>query len=202
MLAAVEHVRGVLPIGSSDALIAPPPELHRHEICAVSGLAAGDACPTRAMEWLSDADASQRCTWHHQMDGGVLTVWPVELRDWARKEGLQVEPTMTTPIAVPVLARRGGGGSRVSPAIDRLKIARPLGGAVFSIDPTLRKEFQTLALAAQSRDAGVLDWFVDGEHVGQAPHDDAVRWPLARGRHVIVVRDARGASDRVTIEVR
>ena len=83
-----------------------------------------------------------------------------------------------------------------------MTITRPLGGALFLLDPTLRPEFQTLALSARGGAPGPLDWFVDDVRVGRDLRDGRLHWPLARGRHVIVVRDTAGRSARTYVDVR
>ena len=85
---------------------------------------------------------------------------------------------------------------------EELTITRPLGGALFLLDPTLRPEFQTLALAARGGAPGPLDWFVDDTLVGRDVRDGRLHWPLARGRHVIVARDTAGRSARTYVDVR
>ena len=74
--------------------------------------------------------------------------------------------------------------------------------AVFLFDPTLRPEFQTLAFDARGGAPGALQWFVDGTPAPGARDDGSVRWPLRRGRHDVVVRDAEGHSAMTRIEVR
>jgi membrane carboxypeptidase/penicillin-binding protein PbpC len=103
---------------------------------------------------------------------------------------------------VDIHATRANAAPRRADTPGRLTIRRPLGGAVFLIDPTLRPEFQQLSLSARGGAAGVLTWSVDGTVVGRARADETVKWPLARGRHEVVVRDAAGASARTHIEVR
>jgi len=66
----------------------------------------------------------------------------------------------------------------------------------------LRPEFQTLAFSARGGEPGALDWYVDGEHAGRSERDNGVRWPLVRGRHDVLVRDAAGNSAMTRIEVR
>jgi membrane carboxypeptidase/penicillin-binding protein PbpC len=89
------------------------------------------------------------------------------------------------------------------PPRSRLAIAAPLAGATYLIDPTLRAEFQTLPLRARGVPAGTpLEWLVNNVAVGTVDAGGTLRWPLARGRHVIVVRDAFGERAETAIEVR
>jgi membrane carboxypeptidase/penicillin-binding protein PbpC len=97
---------------------------------------------------------------------------------------------------------RGDAQRTRQTAAEPLTIRRPLGGAVFLIDPTLRPAFQQLTLSARGGADGPLTWSIDGTIVGEARADETLKWPLARGRHEIVVRDAAGASARTRIEVR
>jgi penicillin-binding protein 1C len=207
MLAAVEHTTGALPIGQTMSLAAPPPDLHRAELCATSGMDASDACPTRVSEWVPTDAPANRCTWHHATDRGVITVWPEAYREWARSAGLL--PAGPEPFAVFAPARADAIEPRalsdaqplVRQGRGRLTIARPLGGALFLLDPSLRAEFQALTFSARGGE-GTLEWFVNGASIAVVDQDRGVRWPLARGRHRILVKDRRGETAETTIVVR
>ena len=66
----------------------------------------------------------------------------------------------------------------------------PPDGATYLIDPTLRKEFQTIPLRAVGN-TGQLEWTIDGRRLGQGP-SLATSWPLERGTHLFRARDAQG----------
>jgi membrane carboxypeptidase/penicillin-binding protein PbpC len=83
-----------------------------------------------------------------------------------------------------------------------LTIVRPLSGAVYLIDPTLRREFQTRPLAAEGASPDGVEWFVNDTSVGRAAPDGHLRWPLAVGTHTITARDATGRTATTTITVR
>jgi penicillin-binding protein 1C len=225
MLAAVERLNGSLPIGDRRPILDAPADLVRSELCATSGMPAGDACPTRVSEWMPAGANAERCTWHHASDDGLITVLPEAYGEWAQNErllsartivagrdarmpGRPIQRPDSAPVAEPAgalnarLDTRKPSASDTSATAGDLKIVRPLGGAVFLIDPTLRPEFQTLALNARSSAPGHLEWFVDGSAVGSAEAGTAIRWPLVRGRHDVVVRDGAGRSASTRIEVR
>jgi penicillin-binding protein 1C len=207
MVAAVERTAGTWPVGRSLPLAAPPPDVRRAELCATSGMAAGEACPTRVSEWVPTEASGDRCTWHHATDRGLITVWPEAYREWARGAGLL--PPAPEPLAVRAAAPVEMPGMKpLSDArppgrheLRRLAIARPLGGAVFLLDPSLRPEFQALTFSARGGD-GPLEWFVNGASIAIVDRERGVRWPLVRGRHRIRVRDQRGETAETTIVVR
>ena len=77
----------------------------------------------------------------------------------------------------------GAASRSPAPAIRPLAIVSPPDGATYLIDPTLRREFQTLPLRAVSAGGGPIEWRVSGRLVGSArPPTD---WPrvAARARH-------------------
>jgi membrane carboxypeptidase/penicillin-binding protein PbpC len=82
-----------------------------------------------------------------------------------------------------------------------LAISNPPPGAIYLIDPTLRKQFQTLPLRAIGG-SGALTWRVDGHEIGTADADAALRWPLAVGSHTIAVNDTRGRRATTTMLVK
>jgi membrane carboxypeptidase/penicillin-binding protein PbpC len=176
-------------------------------LCAISGMPAGDACPTRVSEWVPTDASGDRCTWHHATDRGLITVWPEPYREWARSAGLL--PPGPEPIAVLAAAP----AEAIEPKVlsdarplgrrddKRLTITRPLGGALFLLDPSLRPEFQALTFSARGGD-GPLEWFVNGASIAVVNQERGVRWPLARGRQRISVKDQRGEMAETIIVVR
>src|SRR5262249_1362429 len=99
--------------------------------------------------------------------------------------------------------RRAPEGSSVRPALSRpLEITNPPEGAVYSVDPTLRREFQALPLRAVTAHPTVVRWLVDGAPVGSASSDRPVSWPLAVGSHRIEVLDAEGRRASTSVVVR
>ncbi len=213
MIAAVEHVRGALPIGDFSPILPPPSDVRRATLCAVSGMAATDRCLRRVTEWVPAGQPIDDCTWHHASDRGLVTIWPEPFRHWARAEGLLDDERLLATIDA---ASRAGRVQRASaeqagiepmpahgPADGQLAIVAPLAGATYSIDPTLRREFQSLPLRAGGVPAGTeVEWLVDGASIGRVRADGTLRWPLVRGSHRIAVRDAAGRVAETRIDVR
>ena len=167
MLAAVKRARGSLPVGDTTPIVARPPDVEQIEICALSGARPSTYCPAVQREWLRTNDPPRFCAWHH--DGAID--WPAEYRAWA------------------------GPGERAHRIVrrveERLRIMSPPDGATYLIDPTLRREFQTLRLRA----TGDVRWEIGGRPV-------ADEWPLAPGRHVVTAVDSSGRRDSVRIVVK
>jgi penicillin-binding protein 1C len=187
--------RRVSPQGASDpdgAIVPQPEALEQATICALSGMRANAACPARIREWLPrDADP-QPCDWHHESDGALLTIYPPEFRAWAaRAHGV-------IAVAAPVQQRVAGGQYRARPQsaahvkAAALAIANPPAGAIYSVDPTLRREFQALALRAVTTRPTTVTWLVDGRPIGAASSEKSLPWPLAVGTHEIEARDPDG----------
>jgi penicillin-binding protein 1C len=195
MLAAQRHVHGR---EERDAdLVARPADLREHTICALSGMRAGEACPIRTREWLPQGFSSLPCSWHHASEDGLLTVWPDEYRSWAAGRGLlgrDYVVAVATRTAVPAVGRNDRAAAR------RFEITMPPDGATYLIDPTLRKEFQTIPLRAVG-DTGQLEWTVDGRRLAQAS-GQPISWPLERGTHVVRARDVRGRVAEAAILVK
>jgi membrane carboxypeptidase/penicillin-binding protein PbpC len=187
MLAA-EHRAGN-PAGA-DPIVGRPDDVREASICALSGMRANPWCPSKKTEWVRSDEEGVPCSWHHASDDGLLTVYPPEYRAWART----VEPPRAT-------------AARVTPhdsqtASTPVAIASPPSGAVYSIDPTLRREFQALSLRAVTASPTSVTWTVDGRQFGTASSERSLSWPLAVGPHRIEARDADGRSAETTIVVR
>jgi membrane carboxypeptidase/penicillin-binding protein PbpC len=96
------------------------------------------------------------------------------------------------------------GTSKISPSVSGTSnpvIISPADGATYLIDPTLRREFQTLSLKAAAA-SGRVEWTVNGRSLGVSMPRAHFEWPLVPGRHTISARDAAGRTDQVTVVVR
>jgi membrane carboxypeptidase/penicillin-binding protein PbpC len=122
--------------------------------------------------------------------------WPANYRAWAAQQGLLEEPAVIQASASPRSAHVARQRDRA------LAIANPPSGATYSIDPTLRREFQTLALRAVTPESARIDWHLDGHVLGSASSEVPLMWPLRPGTHRIVARDQHGHSAETTIHVR
>jgi membrane carboxypeptidase/penicillin-binding protein PbpC len=184
MMAAVERVRGSLPIDDYSPIATPTPDLRPVSLCALSGRAPNASCPTQITEWLPAGTKTGRCSWH-TANGTVL---PTEYADWTGVQGVSHSST-----SAPAHLRTS--------APEVLSISSPAAGSVFLYDPTLRAEFQSIALKARTSNAAGLKWFVNDVPLDVAG-SGTPRWPLARGKHRITVRDARGNSATADVVVR
>jgi penicillin-binding protein 1C len=183
MLAATERVRGALPIGSFEPILLPPDDVAALEICVLSGARPTRWCPATQREWLATDTPALFCDWHH--DGAID--WPAEYRGWAGASR-----------ATPAIRRADAG---VTPArAASLRISNPPDGATFLIDPTLRREFQTLRLRAVSD--STVSWAVGDERIGTSSPGGSLEWPLTPGIHTIRARDGQGREEAVRIVVK
>jgi penicillin-binding protein 1C len=193
MLAAQQRVAGHLQ-EPDEPLTAVPGDVIRGQICALSGMRATPACPARINEWLPAGYSGLPCSWHHDSDEGLLVIWPPVYRQWAQAHGLL--PKEGNRMAV---VRRKPS----APLSPQFAIANPPAGAVYLIDPTLRPEFQTLSLRALAdRDAGQIEWVIDGRRVGRSDADKPLAWSLVPGSHRVGARDARGRTAETSILVK
>ena len=173
------------PVGSNDVV--------SREICGLSGQIANAWCPVRRKEWLGRDSTALPCSWHHLDDGRLLTVWPDEYRDWAAE--------LAAPPAFTGRADTGAAAPALNHA-NRFRITSPADGSTFLIDPTLRREFQTLPLRAATSSGLEVRWEIDGHPYQSSGAARALSWPLAPGRHSFVARDQSGRTATSTIVVR
>ena len=206
MLAAVRRVTGSLDAWLDRPIVGRPDGMVERLVCALSGMPAHAWCPSRRREFLVPGDEPP-CGWHHVSDEGLLVVWPAEYRQWARQAGLLSPGAIQAGAAEPVVSTTGvarpAGASPVS-TVPRtaLEIASPPSGAVYLIDPTLRREFQTLPLRATVARPGPIDWEVNGRSLGTASSETAMFWPLVPGTHRITARDGKGRIAETTVVVK
>ena len=190
MLAAEKRVAG--DIHGTDAILPATGDTTRREICALSGAAANKWCPAKRSEWVATESPALSCRWHHLSAEGMHTNLPPEYsraqrspRDSSAYQGSARSSGAEPPV------RQPPGFSIVSPA----------DGSTYSIDPTLRREFQAIPLRATAA-TGAIEWRINDRRVGVSGAEDAFDWPLVPGRHRILARDSRGRAAEVRITVR
>jgi hypothetical protein len=169
-------------------------------VCALSGLAANSWCPNRRREWAAVEAPVVPCNWHHLGDDGLLTILPAEYQAWQGDGGFAVRRADARGAGRRPDVRSASARPVVQAAA--LQITSPADGSTYLIDPTLRREFQALALKAASTAAGPISWMVNGRPVGSSSRGGGLDWPLVPGTHRIEARDTAGRSARAEITVR
>jgi penicillin-binding protein 1C len=193
MLAATRRLHGAAGFHAR-AIVASPDGLAEHEVCALSGMPANPWCPARQRERLPAGDDAP-CSWHHQSDDGLLVIWPPAYRQWARQNGLLTDiGPRPSPAERAETSSPANAPSMASSTATRapLAIVNPPSGATYLIDPTLRREFQTLPLRVVAATPGTIEWQVAGRVIGSSSSEAALMWPLTPGVHRITARDERG----------
>ena len=175
MLAATQRLHGAAGFDAR-AIVAVPDGIVEREVCALSGMPANPWCPARQRERLPLAN-DPPCSWHHLSDDGLLVIWPPAYRQWARQNGLMTEmaPRVMSASTRPAVAP-------LPPTVrGPLEIVNPPAGATYLIDPTLRREFQTLPLRVVAASPSTIEWQVAGRVVGSSSSETALMWPLTPG---------------------
>ena len=183
-----------------DHVLAATEDSTEQEICAISGHAANAWCPTKRREWVAAERPLMPCNWHHLADEGVITLWPAEYRTWAGTNGMRAAQIARRTEAQSASPQHGAPSPQH--LSETLRIVSPANGSTFLIDPTLRREFQTLSLRAVARVSGEIEWSVNDEPVGRADADAKISWPIRPGRHRIVARDGAGRTAEAVVVVR
>jgi penicillin-binding protein 1C len=176
-------------------ILSPPPGVEQVTICALSGMRANARCPSKAKEWVAATSDALPCAWHHQGDEGLLTIYPAEYRAWASEIQDVAAPRRTI-----VATAAGRGTNRAAGRV--FAIANPPAGAIYSVDPTLRREFQALALRAVTERPTTVTWLVDGASIGAVSSERTLSWPLVIGAHDIEARDPDGRRARSSVIVK
>jgi penicillin-binding protein 1C len=191
MLAAAKRADGTLPDPQTSATRADPERTRRRVVCALSGLIATADCPRQIEEWVADESDARSCDWHRKTARGVAVRWPAEFHDWAASHRL-LDVTLALP-------RHSPKERETAPAA-AVRVLSPPDGASYLIDPTLRREFQTVALRGEAEGAP-LEWRVDDAVFGTTAVGASLNWPLAPGNHLISVRDPQGRTASASIVV-
>jgi membrane carboxypeptidase/penicillin-binding protein PbpC len=157
-------------------------------------MAANAFCPTKQHEWVAAEAHPLPCSWHHLSDEGLLTYVPPQYQV-ASDASDTARPISASRVARATLTNRAS-------SLPAFRIASPPEGATYLIDPTLRREFQTLPLRVVTGGTGPIEWSVNGDRIGATASDEPLAWPLTKGDHHFVARDGNGQRAEATITVR
>ncbi len=211
MLAAARRAKGALPDAQETATAATAERTTRRVVCALSGLIATPNCPRQIEEWMPGENDGESCDWHRETPRGVVVKWPAAYQEWAASQRLlnvTVVAPLRTPtarlvgVAMPATSRSAAAPARTPEPAAALRVLSPPDGAVYLIDPTLRREFQTIGLRVAIDNPSPLEWRVDDALVGTAASDSSFNWALTPGRHVISARDPQGRRASASILVK
>jgi len=188
----------------------PPQEFPRlqgiteREICRLSGKLPSPSCPHTMREFfVAGTEPTERddmyqtvlvdrrnglhagtgCTAQYT-EQRVFTVFPLEVRRWAREHGYREPPAEYSPLCPgsPMPSAQGGA--------PELVIMKPQAGDSFLLDPLIPDGDELLTLEARSSvDIRELEWLVDGRILGKAtPPNFRMRWRPVPGAHRIEAR--------------
>ena len=194
MLAATQRIGAAHGMFDRRPITEPPHTVQSIKICALSGMAANAWCPTKQHEWVASEAHPLPCSWHHLADEGLLTLVPPQYQLASHREAA------TASLALPRATRTVA--SRRASAPPPFRIANPPEGATYLIDPTLRRDFQTVPLRVVTTGDGPIEWTVNGDPFGTAPASEPLTWALTKGQHHFVARDRKGQTAEATITVR
>lgn len=206
------------------------PGLEKRWICAESGAAPGPYCYNKIQEYfLFNTFPHEVCQVHklycfsktnkqpvnplscspYEYFTKVVPVYPPLYRAWMREHKMLIPPQWTLYRKIDSKAqKKHAQSSRLSmqdesePPED--KIIFPEDGAVFRIDPFLKRQHQNVNLRATSSAPNKkLTWKIDGNifQVSSEPH--VVSWPLREGVHRITLQTegSKSSVDSITVTV-
>lgn len=201
-------------LGSDHRPLRAPPtpaDLTSVEVCAYSGFAPTEACPTRQTTLaVRRTVPTAPCPFHKHVDidatsGLALTPacrvgvahverrtfldWPAGVRRYLAEERRPLPPV---PAWAPGCTPLGRKPVIVSPAAGQVKLLLP------GVPP----ERQEVALEAEHTAAGELSWFVDGQFLGSVGPDQPLWWTPSVGRHEVVVSTESGQLASAVLQVK
>jgi penicillin-binding protein 1C len=153
--------------------------LEKKRVCALSGMAAADACPHVLEEYFLPGKTLEPCDWHATGSAGPTVRYPQEYREWLSRYRY---------------ATAGFAGRAT------LRIVRPVDGAVFYLDPSRPADEQEFLVEALGNGAGSIA--LDGATYWSGFFPAKVWLPLGKGKHRVDAFQDDGDSTGAGIEVR
>lgn len=176
------------------------------DICPLSGMRPGPACPDRTNElFIAGSSPTSVCNMHVHVlvdaANGLLSAdgcpgavkrsfehYPAKFGSWAEHADRPLAPRAWSP-RCPARSQMASNGPLV--------IAYPFDGAEFLIDPALAVQRQQIVFSARAAsDTPSIAWWLDGKPIGTRAPPFSLPWQMAPGRHVLEARSASGERSR------
>ena len=181
----------------------PPPNSKRARVCSLSGMAATAICPSTRTEYLRTGVEIAPCSFHRRTAAGISLTYPAKYGAWVHAFGL------------------GGNVEAGTDDAASVRIAAPLDGSVYYLDPSAATDAQAVrvevvasgaepieirsyeASAPEEESSADTDRDRPSVVIHRGRSGDPVIWhfPLAVGRWRIEARSA-WSTDSVVIDVR
>ncbi|MBI5412285.1 penicillin-binding protein 1C [Candidatus Peregrinibacteria bacterium] len=194
-----------------------PRGLVKKEICRLSGKLPTPECRETIPEWFiqrtepktpddifirvktdrrNDLLAEPDCPAQY-IEEKVFTLFPPEVRTWARENGYKEPPVNFSP-----LCPQGAVATTQSQGEDWVSIQKPHANESFLLDPLIPAKNQKIILEAEAgKNATTIDWFIDDKKIGSAKAPNyRLEWPPVIGRFRVEAK-APKSQDKVTIEI-
>lgn len=153
--------------------------LEKRRVCALSGMAATASCPHTLEEYFLPGKEPSPCDWHSSSPAGVAVHYPQEYTNWLSRYRYATASTSSQA---------------------ELRIARPVDGAVFYLDPTGPESGQDFLVEAFGTGSGSLS--MDGKMYWSGTFPARLWLPLLRGKHSVEVFQDDGAFTGIELETR
>ncbi len=162
----------------------PIPDVHKVEICTLSGGRATPLCQSVTQEYFTVGTEPEPCSYHMEVNGRVMINYPAEYQLWARESGRS-------------FAEGSTGG-----ATGDVQIVHPGHDAVFFFDPGIAEDEQAIRIEViNSNPEDSLALYLDGRLVARGFSPLTYTYHLGSGRHTVSAVGASG-SDQLQFEVR
>ena len=184
-------------------------------ICPLSGYRPSSICPVHKTEqFLSGTAPVDTCTVHQEIlvdvrtnmlataetpnafiNPTLYTVLPDIYHPWMRQHGINLPPTETAAKEVEIETQNELEDTT------GLRIAYPVSGMIFQMDPVLRQEYQQITLEGiLPQGVDETSWWIN--ETLWASNEASTTWPLKKGSHTIELRGKggrRGASVQIQV---
>jgi penicillin-binding protein 1C len=162
----------------------PIPDVHKVEICTLSGGRATPLCPAVTREYFTPGTEPEPCSFHVEVNGQVMINYPAEYQLWARESG------------------RSYTSGPAAEGTGDVRIVHPGHDSVFFFDPGIDEREQAIRLEViSSYPDDSLELFLDGRPVARGCSPLTYTYHLNPGRHTVWARGTSG-SDQLQFDVR
>lgn len=150
-----------------------PEDWIKTKICSLSGMLAGENCPSSVYEYVKNEISKKTCSWHKKIGDSIIIEYPSEYQSWVLQNKIP---------------------SKIDYTSSMLKILTPQNNSIFYYSEQNAKN-QTIPVEIIGGNSDVLNIEYDDDFYKTIPRPFKFSLPIERGNHTLKIKCANETAE-------
>ncbi len=166
-----KNILDYLEKNQTSANFSEPENWSKRKICSLSGMLAGENCPSSIYEYVKNGMSQKNCSWHEKIGDSIIIKYPSEYQSWVLQNKIPLQP------------------SQIDYNSSILKILTPQNNTIFYYSEQNAKN-QTIPVEVVGGNSNVLNIKYDDDFYKTIPRPFKFYLPIERGNHTLEIECA------------